>query len=208
MNSIDHLIYGVPDLESGMDEIESLLGVRPVLGGRHAQWGTQNALLSLGSSAYLEIMAADPDAAAPGEGVLFGLDQFKKSRMITWVLRTESIDVLWKKAVAAGVELGPVSAGTRVKEDGASLTWRLSDPSRLPLGGAVPFLIDWGAKPHPSSSSRHGGELIEFRIGFPDPGLVTENLSELEIDIPVRKADSFQLLATIRRTDGLIVELG
>ncbi len=33
--NIDHLVFTAPTLEQGMDRIESLLGVRPVIGGRH-----------------------------------------------------------------------------------------------------------------------------------------------------------------------------
>ena len=37
---IDHLVYACANLEHGMDEIEALLGVRPVRGGHHPQYGT------------------------------------------------------------------------------------------------------------------------------------------------------------------------
>lgn len=62
---LDHLVYAVADLLAGMDEIEQLLGVRPVAGDRHPQYGTHNALLSLGPKTYLEIVAADPDRTPP-----------------------------------------------------------------------------------------------------------------------------------------------
>jgi len=34
---IDHLVYASADLEREMDEIEALLGARPVRGGHHPQ---------------------------------------------------------------------------------------------------------------------------------------------------------------------------
>ena len=32
---IDHLIFAAPSLELGMDVIEEIIGVRPVVGGQH-----------------------------------------------------------------------------------------------------------------------------------------------------------------------------
>ena len=84
-NGIDHLLYASASLEQGMDEIESLLGVRPVRGGRHPQYGTHNALLSLGTGTYLEVIARDPDLATPRRGFWVDVVPGAKSRLMTWV---------------------------------------------------------------------------------------------------------------------------
>ena len=75
-NNIDHLVYTSLNLEAGMDKIEQLLGVRPEPGGQHPDFGTHNALLSLGSSTYLEIISPDPSLKSPKQGLLFQ-DQFE-----------------------------------------------------------------------------------------------------------------------------------
>jgi Glyoxalase-like domain len=62
-NAIDHIVFGCSDLERGMDEIEQLLGIRPVPGGRHIQFGTHNALLSLGPATYLEVIGVTYERA-------------------------------------------------------------------------------------------------------------------------------------------------
>ncbi len=72
IENVDHLIFLAPDLDRGMDHVENLLGIRPVRGGRHPAFGTHNALLSLGPSTYLEVMASDPGLPRPSRGVLFG----------------------------------------------------------------------------------------------------------------------------------------
>ena len=69
-DAVDHLVLGAPTLEAGIAWAEATLGVVPQRGGRHPQWGTHNALVSLGHGAYLEILARDP-AAADADVLLF-----------------------------------------------------------------------------------------------------------------------------------------
>ena len=67
---VDHLVIAADSLEQGSAWCERTLGAKPVAGGRHALMGTHNLLLQLSSTAfervYLEIIAIDPDAPAPG----------------------------------------------------------------------------------------------------------------------------------------------
>ncbi|MFO0004298.1 MAG: VOC family protein, partial [bacterium] len=53
-DAVDHLVLGAATLEEGIAWAERMLGATPQPGGRHPQWGTHNALLSLGHGAYLE----------------------------------------------------------------------------------------------------------------------------------------------------------
>ena len=113
-NGIDHLVYACANLERGMDEIEQLLGVRPVPGGRHPGFGTHNALLSLGPETYLEVIARDPDSKALVSSALAELPDDQASRLKTWVLRTEEIDQLADIAKTAGIDIGVVSCSPAV----------------------------------------------------------------------------------------------
>lgn len=201
---VDHLIYTVPDLETGMDEIERLLGVRPAVGGRHPDYGTRNALLSLGAATYLEIMAPDPELPRPERGRLFRLDELEAPRLATWILRSERIEDLAARAASAGLELGPVRPGSREKPDGTVLRWKLTDPYARRLDGAVPFLISWGDTPHPAGGAPRGGELVDLRIEHPDPDAVRAALRVLDAETVVEKGPRMQLTASIRTPMGIV----
>jgi hypothetical protein len=199
---IDHLVFGAPHLEEGMDHIERLLGVRPVHGGRHPNWGTHNALVSLGPDTYLEVVAPDPELECPPRGRLFGLDALQEPRLVTWALRSEEMGAMLAAAEGAGVGMGSVESGGREKPDGTVLSWKLTDPYALPLGGAVPFLIGWGATPHPASAAPRAGTLTGLRMGHPDPGPVRKSLLALGTKVDVTQSDDFYLCATIRTPSG------
>ena len=62
---VDHLVYGTADLDRGISEVERVLGVHASLGGQHPIWGTRNALVALGPSSHLEIIAPNPDHSPP-----------------------------------------------------------------------------------------------------------------------------------------------
>lgn len=203
-NNIDHLIYTAPDLEAGMDQIEDILGVRPVVGGQHPDFGTHNALLSLGPCAYLEVMALDPSLKSPEQGLLFQ-DYFSQGPGLTrWVIATEEIEQLAEHSKAGGHDLGEVQSGSRENPDGTVLSWKLTDPRVMPLDGAVPFLISWGNTPHPARSAPRAGELAELRIEHPNPSKVREALELIGVKVTVTKAQSVRLFAIIKTAKGQV----
>lgn len=203
---VDHIVLATPNLERGMDEIERAVGVRPIAGGRHPAYGTHNAVLSLGPSTYVEVIAQDPDLPRPTRGVLFGLDEIAESRLTTWVLRTECIDETTATARTGGVELGVIQPGRRETPDGTVLSWRLTDPYNMQFDGCVPFLVSWGETPHPAAGAPSGGELVGLRLEHPHPAELREALAALGVDMKVCGAKVARLIATVR-TPGGNVEL-
>jgi hypothetical protein len=194
---VDHLVYAVPDLHAGIARIERLLKVQPVVGGRHTDFGTHNALVALGATTYLEIIAADPDLVRPGRGRVFGVDETATSRLVTWALRCDHLQVKVEQMAAAGHDLGNVQSGSRQRPDGEVLRWQLSDPYAYRLGGAIPFLIDWGATPHPAGKIPQAGELASLAIEHPEPMLVRRALQCLGVDLPVAKGSRAGIIARI-----------
>jgi hypothetical protein len=204
LSKVDHLVFTAPTLEQGLDKIEELLGVRPVPGGRHPEFGTHNALLSLGANTYLEVIAPDPDLPTPSGGLLF--EGYFKSppRLARWVLRNEHIEELVKAARTGGLNLGSVSEGNRETPDGSILSWELTDPSIVPLDGAIPFVISWGNTPHPASAAPIGGALVDLQIEHPEPDKVRESLDLLGVKLAVKKANNARLVAKVETEHGVV----
>jgi hypothetical protein len=201
---VDHLLYAVTDLEQGRDEIERLLGVRPARGGRHLDYGTHNALLSLGDAIYLEVIAPDPELPEPARGPLFDARPPRGPHLASWVLRRDAIDEAHAAAGGAGVDLGRIESGGREQPDGSRLTWRLSDPYAPRLDRAVPFLIAWGDTPHPAATAPRGGALVGLRVEHPAPERVRGALAALEAELEVVQAVRARLIATIETGRGRV----
>ena len=136
---IDHAIIATYDLGAGARALEAEHGLVSITGGRHPDWGTANMIVPLGD-AYLELVAvADEITAASsafgrwvagaGAGVL---------RPLGWAVRT---DDLGGAAQRLGVTASP---GSRLREDGQTLRWRLAGVEEAAKAPALPFFIEWG----------------------------------------------------------------
>jgi hypothetical protein len=185
---LDHLVFACADLEAGIAWAERTFGVRPSRGGAHPQWGTHNALMSLGRGRYLELIAPDPAAAATGRANVAGRALFCMSegdapggepRLTTWMVRSRTIETLLGNALRAGCDLGRVHAGSRLRADGTELSWQIAVPPARPLGGCAPWLIDWGWSEHPSAALPEGARLDWLEVTHPEPERVRAVLEAL-----------------------------
>lgn len=161
----DHLAVSAATLEAGVAHVEDALGVALASGGKHAHMSTHNRLLGLGDL-YLEVIAADPDAPAPGWPRWFDLDNFAGPPRITnWVARCDDL--------VAEVAASPAGIGIPTALERGDLRWQMAVPEdgKLPFGGAFPALIRWQGA-HPVDR-------------LPDTGL---RLTRLEIAHPEAKA--------------------
>ena len=182
---LDHLVYAVPELESGVRQVEALLGVAAAAGGAHPGFGTRNALVSLGPGAYLEIVGPDPEQPEPDRGRPFGIDALQAPRLATWAVRVSDPAAWAARCAAAGIELGDVHSMSRRRPDGSLLTWRLTDVRADRAGGVIPFLIDWADSPHPAGTLLPGCTVTALRATHPEPTPVVGALHALGIDLPV-----------------------
>jgi hypothetical protein len=202
--SVDHLLWGAPDLDQEIARLEAWTGVRAAIGGRHPGEGTRNALIRLGPGRYLELIGPDPAQGPLGRPRWLGLDNLGAPRLITWAMKAPDIERRVAAARAAGVPLGEVRNGGRELSDGRMLSWTLTYPDIQVGDGLIPFLIDWGASPHPSRTAPGGVELVDLRAEHPEPAAISEWLRPLGVALPVTASTVPALIATLDTPRGRV----
>ena len=66
MHQLDPLVIAAPDLANAKTTFAAATGCMPADGGAHNGLGTRNALVSFGTSTYLEIIAPDLEQSQEG----------------------------------------------------------------------------------------------------------------------------------------------
>jgi Glyoxalase-like domain len=199
--AVDHLVVAAATLAEGIRHVESRLGVEPQPGGRHEQFGTHNALLSLGPTAYLEVIAVDPDAPAPDRPRWFALDTYQVRAVLArgpallhWVARVGSL---------GGVD--PALHGEAMELSRGANRWALTVPAdgSLPMGGVLPSLIAWHTPPPPTRLQDLGVRLSHLALATPESELLQQRLDALALaDVIVVRAPVPLLKAILKTPNG------
>lgn len=144
--ALDHVVHFLHRSPAEATEQFRQNGYHAIAGGRHAMWGTWNSLSYFGLS-YVEFLAVElADIARQSDNPLIrqlGEEHSRGEGFGQIALRTHEMDDWAQKLRQKGLQVtGPV-AGSRTRDDGTVIRWRmlfLKDPlgSQLP-----PFLIEW-----------------------------------------------------------------
>ena len=195
---LDHLAITCASLEEGAAWAKSRLGVPLEPGGRHAHFGTHNRLLSLGPGLYLEVIAPDPEAPAPGRLRWFALDHATAPSLGNWIARVPDL--------AAALRDAPPEAGQALDLTRGDLAWTVSVPpdGSLPWGAAFPTLIQWRKGGHPASRlPAQGVRLLALEVGHPRAPRLRELLAPLhDPRVTVVTADTPMLRARFQTPTG------
>lgn len=206
VNAVDHLLFGINDLDRGISWVEKMTGVKAVAGGSHPGVGTRNALVSLGGRRYLEIIAPDPAQASYNSNI--DVRNLAEPRLITWAALAMDINAAAGRVRAAGYELFGPRDGSRARPDGKMLKWKsMGVISKFGLQGIdpIPFFIEWaGDSVHPTQDSPKGCELQSFEIEHPDPTGVLRTLKDLGIEANVKHAKESRLRAVLKTPKGKV----
>jgi hypothetical protein len=182
---IDHVVYGVTDLQRAARRFEDDFGLRATDGGEHPDFGTRNRIVSVGHGQFIELMAvADATSEHPLAAALSAWLQ-RGDRLVALCLRPDDLD-----ATAARLST-PVIPAERHNPDGDVLHWRLAGVEAALGPERLPFFIDWqGAEEwldaqHQEAASTEGIAWVEY-------GGDAERLHEWtgDVDLPVRVVDT------------------
>lgn len=214
---IDHLVVAADSLAQGSAWCDATFGVQPAGGGKHAFMGTHNLVMAISTErfpdCYLEIIAIDPDAPAPGRPRWFGLDQpalrealRERPRLVHAVARTRMIETLRRSLANFALDPGVPLAAQRDTPHGL-LKWRITvrDDGRIECAGALPTLIEWQG-PHPSEHLPPTPLALEELIfrGVPPQALAVLKLPDV-LAIPLDPAQDAPLSATLNSPRGRVV---
>ena len=193
---LDHLLWGVTDLDEGIAAFEKHSGVRAAIGGRHPGAGTHNALLDLEEDCYLEIIAPDPSQENfSGFGEL--LRGLSTPGLVTWAARTRDVEQVAAAARGVGLDPGEIAGMSRRRPDGEVLEWRFLQIGGHPWGPLLPFFIQWLSPAHPSRAAPRGCRLEHFSLACPDPAGLLLTLSILGLDVEVWESEEPTLQAIV-----------
>ncbi len=207
---IDHLVLAANDLDWLRTWWFDRSGVASVDGGAHDGRGTRNALVGLGGAegpcTYLELIGPDPEQPKPKAPRYFGIDDLapNEARLVTFAISVDDLEAAVDSVASVGLTTGVIQSMSRMRPDGVRLSWRLAVPDADDLGGAQPFLIEWGTTPHPSASLPAGATLESFGVASPASARLAAMFDALGVAIGVEAADRPMLSAAIKSPQGLI----
>jgi hypothetical protein len=134
---IDHVIYGVTDLDTAVRRFAAEHGLVSTGGGDHRAFGTRNAIVPVGPGQFIELLAvADQNSQHP---LALALTAWLREgdRPVAVCLRPDDLD-----QVAARLAV-PTMPAERHNPDGGVLRWRLAGVEAALGPERLPFFIDW-----------------------------------------------------------------
>ena len=122
INSLDHLIVAVSDINLAEKNYTKIFGIDPVWRGEHKELGTENCLFNF-ENTYFELLAAKGDGL--GATLVNYYLQESGEGLIGVVLGTEDLEDCYKRLQQKEYTLGEFSDGEGVNfKDSATREWK------------------------------------------------------------------------------------
>ena len=205
MRQLDHLVYVVPDLSTAVQGFAERSGITPVYGGKHRSRGTENALVRIGRTVYLEILAPDPESAvAPPRWM--GVDFVARPTLTRWAFKSENLEKDADTLRRYAPELASVTTGERRTADDRTLRWQMTLPRAVPTVELLPFFCDWRASEiHPTAALPAQCRLANVELRHPAPAETSSTLRELGITQSVMQGANVAFKAELKTPRGTLI---
>ncbi|MFS4491443.1 VOC family protein [Maribacter sp. 2308TA10-17] len=203
---VDHIVYVVSDLREAIQKFKQKLGVQPVFGGYHKNFGTKNALINLNNQTYLELLAADNLNTAVTSPRWMGIDLLSKNQITRWAIKSDTLEKDSIVLKTYNSEMGEIKEGSRNTADGSLLKWKLIMPLPKPEVEIIPFFLDWSnTQKHPSQILPNMGcELVELCATHPNPLLFEGILKNLDVSIKIGLSEEVSIKGIIKCPKGFV----
>jgi Glyoxalase-like domain len=166
IRGIDHLVIACENPDAAAEELEAALGIACTGGGHHEGAGTRNRIAWLADGSYVELIGVTDSGAARtspvGASALRVLEE-AGGGLATVALRADELEATVAGLRAAGSALGPLTHGSRTRDDGEVVQWYTSIPTGS-LGPTRPFLIE-----HVYAGAEWGHAALAERARFVHP---------------------------------------
>lgn len=201
---LDHLVIASPHPAVARSELEELFGLPFVVGGKHPTEGTRNWIMRLGETAYLELLAIDPDNSQIAAPRWMGVDLVQQTQVVRWAMKSDQLAAQAKLLAQYRPDLGVVKTGSRVTTNGDILNWQLSMPAAAPTVELAPFLIDWQNSVHPAVGLAPALELVQFNLVHPQPETLQALFEQLGVPYQLQQGPRVSIEAKLSTPNGLV----
>src|SRR5699024_5616308 len=149
MLALDHLVIATQDRSIASNTFRKKTGIKPVVGGRHENWGTSNDLAYFSNDCYIEwLMIDQKEKAYQARNPLIQhtweqLINREKEGIFQFAFRTNQLDFYIEHFERNKIPyIGPVAA-SRITPEGKLISWQMLFPLYDWNVETLPFLIQW-----------------------------------------------------------------
>lgn len=205
---LDHIMLGFHDLQQGIEWFQGHAGITLEIGGKHPGKGTQNALASLSPTAYLEVIAPDPDQ---DDNAFTAVLRSVKDQpaIIAWAVQTTDILLVRNYFESMSLSPGPLKEGARQRGDGSTLHWKSMFLEKPVFPGSsfvpsnIPFFLEWqDVNTHPSKTSPSGCSIDSFSIFHPQAEKFSDIFNAIGLSVDVNFAEGNQMKLVLNSPKG------
>ncbi|MQS89927.1 VOC family protein [Companilactobacillus mishanensis] len=210
----DHTMINVNSIDAAIKWFNDL-GIKFQRGGKHEQWGTENAVGYLGLN-YIELISIfDQDLAKTvnrddATSVYDAIHDLPEEHINTIGIRTQDIDQVHERLQSQNFPVGPIQTGKRLDPEGKMITWKIFFIRNKYFDVPYPFILQWEKPDYLRKKDLINQKLLDEHsdrhimvsqaiYSVTNPEIIAVKWGQLLNITPVRKHDEWILDMGIRQ---------